>query len=76
MGGVCRIRNNSDLEGVHGGKEMEDLGRHYREGNIKATFAVTLPGNEVGRMFWKIVSKLHVITSKIAFAKNTKNNLT
>lgn len=51
MGGVCRIRNNSDLEGVHGGKEMEDLGRHYREGNIKATFAVTLPGNEVGRMF-------------------------
>lgn len=49
MGGVCRIRNNSDLEGVHGGKEMEeDLGRHYREGNIKASFAVTLPGNEVG----------------------------
>lgn len=52
MEGVHRIRNSSDLEGAHGGKEVEEgLGRPSREGNAKASFGITLPGYQVGRMF-------------------------
>lgn len=75
MEGVPRIRNSSDLEGARGGKEVEEgLGRPSREGNAKASFGITLPGYQVGRMFWKTVNKVYVIYSmfnKIAFATIT-----